>query len=293
MTYREYDPTSSKQMEERKRADTEWRDAYSLPKGKRNHHSNILDLITYHHFLFPNTQDNFSSSKFTVGVFTLEPFSKVHAFLDTWASVSSLHCQKKSRHFSISLRKIQQRFPNGAIQSYFHVYCKLLCSVSVSLVLDLKCLTVLPSQTWFTFALNRTPPPQLTKMSSLTWRDGITHDPSLQGAQISTIWQRGLNGGWLSGQGGGMDYWGNKMRCKLKGKMAHRAGACSCWKQPDLILSTWLLGKRCSCGSISCSALLALTSHYAFACKGQDKLTSPHQMETCAHACRQRRRATL
>lgn len=49
-------------------------------------------------------------------------------------------------------------------------------------------------------------PPKLTKMSSLTLRDGIRHDPSLQGAQISTICQCGLNGGCLSGQEGGIDY---------------------------------------------------------------------------------------
>lgn len=58
--------------------------------------------------------------------------------------------------------------------------------------------------------------PPNSKMSSLTLRDGLRHDPSLQGAQISTVWQRGLNGGGLRGWGGGM-------RWKLKGGMARSA----------------------------------------------------------------------
>lgn len=53
--------------------------------------------------------------------------------------------------------------------------------------------------------------PPNSKMSSLTLRDGLRHDPSLQGAQISTVWQRGLNGG------------GRGMRWKLKGGMARSA----------------------------------------------------------------------
>lgn len=52
------------------------------------------------------------------------------------------------------------------------------------------------SQPWFRFAASLwclAYPPAV--MSSMTFRDGFRRDPSLKGAQIWTIWERGLGGG--------------------------------------------------------------------------------------------------
>lgn len=84
----------------------------------------LLDLMTRRHFLFLNTQDNFKSSRFYSGSFHSRTLLhslciSEHLSFSIISSLSKRITARYHRHFSTSLRKIEQRFRNGAIQSYF------------------------------------------------------------------------------------------------------------------------------------------------------------------------------
>lgn len=154
--------------------------------------------------------------------------SFVHFSTTTWVSTLSLQHKtcRHHRHYRTSLKKILHGFSTSALlrgcrlalirqNTWFHILWWISMSTISSCVRSVCSTSQLadsPTESdLIQICLEQLPPN--SKMSSLTLRDGLRHDPSLQGAQISTVWQRGLNGG---GLGGGM-------RWKLKGGMARSA----------------------------------------------------------------------
>lgn len=247
----------------------------SFPNRKKLHNGSILDLIQ---LLFPkwlsNTQAIFKHLQ--TPNFHSKPmlYCFIHFSTSTW--VSALSFQHKASWtfldpFEENSTSCTYEFCLDAGPHWFYkkhlilhstvdflVYNKLLCSDHLLHLCQIW--NVWQSyRVRFDLDLPWTAPPKLTKMSSLTLRDGFRHDLSLQGAQISTIWHWGLNGGCLRE---------GEMRCKLKGVMAHsvilpKATRYAGPVGPDFV--TGLLGTHVPAFSMSCtSLLLPFPSIYTF-----------------------------